>query len=92
MESKVDVLTEKVDSLRELVTKNACSAPGSCVNLIEGVRRLEAVVSKHELELQEVRLDVEKAKASARGLTTGAVAIGSVMGAAASLVVQWFAR
>jgi hypothetical protein len=92
MEGKVDVLTEKVDDLRELVTKNVCSQPSACVPLMDGLRRLESVVTKHEQELQGVRIDIEKAKAGAKVLTSGAVAIGSVLGAGASLIVQWVVK
>jgi hypothetical protein len=92
MESKVDALTEKIDSLREIVTKNVCSQPGACVSLMDGLRRLESLVTKHEQDLQAVRLDIEKAKAGAKALTSGAVAIGSVLGAVASLVVQWVVK
>ena len=92
MEAKVDTLTEKVDALRELVQRNQCPHPGACVAALEGIKRLETIVEKHEVALQAVRTDIATAKAGARALSAGAVALGSVIGAIASLVLQFVSK
>lgn len=92
MEQKVDDLHRKLDEMREAFLKTACPQPGSCVPLIDAVKRLEILVQKHESELHSVKTDITAAKAGAKVLTTGAVALGSGLGAVVSIALQWFAN
>jgi hypothetical protein len=92
LEGKVDSLSAKVDALAAMVQKNLCPQPGACLTVIEGMKRLEAIVQTHEQQLQEVRLTMAKAGASVRTIIAIAGTSGSVLGVGISLLVQWLTK
>jgi hypothetical protein len=92
LESKVDALTTKLDSLSLLVTKSLCSNPNSCVVLLESMNKLEEVVKKHEEDIQGIKIQIEKTIAGAKVASAIALGLGSVVGAVISLVVQVYVK
>ncbi len=92
LESKVDSITSKLDSLSLLVTKNLCPNPGACLTVMEGMNRLEAIVQKHETDLQDLKLTMARASASFKTVGIIAGGAGSVFGVVVSAVVSWFTK
>lgn len=93
---RVEALDEKIDGLAELLRKNLCPAPGSCVPLTDAMKRLEGVVGLHEEQLQRLRISqatTEAAtKASVRTTLYIASAVATALGTVASISAQIFLR
>lgn len=89
LETKVDQLSAKLDALTETVGKSICPSPGSCVGLLDALKRLESVVGMHETQILDVRMKMEKAGASIRTIVIIAGGAGSVLGVIGSLLVKW---
>lgn len=92
VEEKVNEISSKLDSLRDLVIQTKCPSPGACITVNEGLVRLEKRVDGHSTILNEISTFVTTTKVTSRIITAAAITIGSILGTISGYALDFFSR
>lgn len=89
VEDRLASIDEKLDGLLQIVAKSQCPSPGSCISLSGEVDKITKRIEKTDAEVTHIREEIIAARASVKALMFSGSLAGSVMGAAAGLLVQY---
>ena len=89
VEDRLKSIDEKLDGLLQVVVKSQCPSPGSCVGLAGEVEKITTRINTTDAEVTRIREEIIAARASVKALLFSGSLAGSVMGAAAGLLVQY---
>jgi hypothetical protein len=90
LETKVDSIGAKLDNIQTEMTSSRCPSPGSCVVLLDAVKRMEALQEKHETRLlltEKATGDLRKTFDEKSNFLRGAIWVAGGVGSAAGLVI-----
>lgn len=89
LEGKVDKLHEKFDLFQAQVTGRMCPNPGACIQLLDGVTRMEKLQESHAsrlLESEKKQSDLQRQFEEKSNFARGAIWVASGLGAVLGLL------